>query len=246
MRNIRCVIEYDGTEFFGFQRQQERRTVQGVLEEALASLTGRATHVTGAGRTDAGVHALGQVVNFRTDSRIPVERWPYALNSRLPRDVVVKRADVVPEDFHARKSALAKTYRYTIWNAEFPSVFHDRYAWHVRTRLDVAAMREAARLLVGRRDFAAFRAAGSTPVRSTVRHLQALEVERAGPRIDIVATADGFLYHMMRNIVGTLVMVGDGRRPPEWVADVLASGRRELAGPTAPARGLCLVLVEYG
>ncbi|MFS8583347.1 MAG: hypothetical protein FWJ61_10890, partial [Limnochordales bacterium] len=105
---------------------------------------------------------------------------------------------------------------------------------------------ERARLLVGRRDFAAFRAAGSTPVRSTVRHLQALEVERAGPRIDIVATADGFLYHMMRNIVGTLVMVGDGRRPPEWVADVLASGRRELAGPTAPARGLCLVLVEYG
>src|SRR5690606_2343966 len=113
MRNIRCVIEYDGTEFFGFQRQQGRRTVQGVLEEALASLTGRATHVTGAGRTDAGVHALGQVVNFRTDSRIPVERWPYALNSRLPQDVVVKRADVVPEDFHARKAALATTDAYT-------------------------------------------------------------------------------------------------------------------------------------
>jgi len=246
MRNIRCVVEYDGTDLCGFQRQAGKPTVQGWLEEAVASLTGRATAVIGAGRTDAGVHALGQVVNFHTDSGIPVDRWPYALNSRLPRSIVVKDAAEAPGDFHARKSAVAKVYRYSVWNAPFPSVFHDRYSLHVRVPLDVGAMREAASRLVGRLDFAAFRAAGSTPVRSTVRHLQVLDVRRDGPRIDIEAKADGFLYHMMRNIVGTLLLVGEGRRPPEWVSEVLASGRRELAGPTAAARGLCLVLVEYG
>lgn len=246
MRNIRCVVEYDGTDFYGFQRQPRHETIQGCLERALSSLTGEAVAVTGAGRTDAGVHAAGQVVNFLTESRIPVERWPYALNSRLPEGIVVKQADEVPPEFHARKSATAKTYRYTIWNAAFPSVFWQRFALHVATPLDVDAMQAAAEFIVGRRDFAAFRAAGSTPVRSTVRHMHSLDVHRDRQRIDITATADGFLYHMMRNIVGTLLVVGQGRQPPGWVQDVLAAGRRELAGPTAPARGLCLMLVEYG
>lgn len=246
MRNIRCVVEYDGTDFFGFQRQPGRETIQGSLERAIVSLTGEQVTVNGAGRTDAGVHAEGQVVNFFTNSRIPTERWPYALNSRLPDGIVVKQADEVPADFHARKSAVAKTYRYTIWNAPFPSMFYRRYAHHVAQPLNVAAMQQAAAYLVGRQDFAAFRAAGSTPVRTTVRHLTKLDVLQDGQRIDIVASADGFLYHMMRNIVGTLLLVGQGRQAPAWVADVLASGRRELAGPTAPARGLCLLLVEYG
>lgn len=246
MRNIRCVVEYDGTDFFGFQRQPDRETIQGSLERAVAILTGETVTVHGAGRTDAGVHAEGQVVNFFTASRIPTEQWPYALNSRLPDGIVVKAAEEVPADFHARKSAVAKTYRYTIWNAPFPSVFWRRFAHHVPKPLDVEAMRQGAALLVGRHDFAAFRAAGSTPVRSTMRNLQRLDVVQDGPRIDIVGKADGFLYHMMRNIVGTLLLVGEGRRPPEWVAHVLASRRRELAGPTAPARGLCLLLVEYG
>lgn len=246
MRNIRCVVEYDGTDFFGFQRQPGRETIQGCLERAVATLTGEQVTVHGAGRTDAGVHAEGQVVNFFTTSRIPIERWPYALNSCLPGAIVVKAADHVSADFHARKSAVAKTYRYTIWNAPFPSALWGRFSYHVALPLDVAAMREAAALLVGRHDFAAFQAAGSTPVRSTVRHLQRLEIVRDGPRIDVVAKADGFLYHMVRNIVGTLLLVGGGRRTPEWVGEVLTSRRRELAGPTAPAHGLCLLLVEYG
>lgn len=245
-RNIRCVVEYDGTDFFGFQRQPHHPTVQGWLERAILELTGTATTITGAGRTDAGVHALGQVFNFFTDSRIPIERWPNALNSRLPEGIVVKRADAVPDDFHARKSAVAKVYRYTIWNAPFPSVFMNRYALHVRDPLDVTAMRAGAGYLVGRRDFAAFRAAGSTEVHTTVRHMHSLEIIRTDERVDIVARADGFLYHMMRNIVGSLLMVGDGRRSPDWLQDVTASRRRELAGPTAAARGLCLVHVEYG
>lgn len=246
MRNIRCLVEYDGTDFYGFQRQKGRETIQGCLERAVATLTGERVTVHGAGRTDAGVHAEGQVINFFTTSRIPTERWPYALNSRLPAAIVVKAAEEAPADFHARKSAVAKTYRYTIWNAPFPSAFWRRFAYHVPTPLDVDAMRQAASLLVGRHDFAAFQAAGSTPVRSTVRHLQRLDIVQDGPRIDIYGKADGFLYHMMRNIVGTLLLVGDGRRPPAWVGEVLASRRRELAGPTAPAHGLCLIRVEYG
>lgn len=245
-QNIRCVVEYDGTDFYGFQRQPHHETIQGWLERAILELTGTATTVTGAGRTDAGVHALGQVVNFFTDGRIPVERWPYALNSRLPGGIVVKHAEPATDDFHARKSAVAKVYRYTIWNAPFPSVFMDRYALHVRTPLDVEGMRAGAAYLVGRRDFAAFRARGSTAVHTTIRHLYSLDVVQDGERIDIVARADGFLYHMMRNIVGSLLLVGDGRRSPDWIRTVAAEGRRESAGPTAPARGLCLVQVEYG
>ncbi|OUN00821.1 MAG: tRNA pseudouridine(38,39,40) synthase TruA [Firmicutes bacterium ZCTH02-B6] len=249
MRNIRCVVAYDGTEFLGFQRQAGGQTVQGVLEDAVASLTGEQVRVLGAGRTDAGVHAAGQVVAFRTASRIPVERWPYALNSRLPPSVVVTDAAEAPAQFHPRRDAVAKVYQYTIWNGRFPSPFWSRWALHVPTPLDVEAMAQAAAMLVGRHDFAAFRAAGSTPVKSTVRHLMNLAVERC-PRepecVRIVARADGFLYHMVRNIAGTLLVVGQGRRPPGWVAEVLAGRRREAAGPTAPAHGLCLVRVEYG
>lgn len=249
VRTIRCVVAYDGTDFLGFQRQAGGPTVQGVLEDAIASLTGEQVRVLGAGRTDAGVHAAGQVIAFRTGSRIPVERWPYALNSRLPPSVVVQEAAEAPEGFHPRRDAVAKVYQYTIWNAPFPCPFWSRWALHVPPPLDVDAMARAAAVLVGRHDFAAFRAAGSTPVKSTVRHLMELVVERCPqePRcVRIVARADGFLYHMVRNIAGTLLLVGQGRRPPEWVAEVLAGRRREAAGPTAPAHGLCLVRVEYG
>ncbi|HEY8418348.1 MAG TPA: tRNA pseudouridine(38-40) synthase TruA [Limnochordales bacterium] len=248
-RHIRCVVAYDGTGLLGFQRQKRGPTVQGLLEAAIASLTGEQVRVLGAGRTDAGVHALGQVISFRTRSRIPVDRWPYALNSRLPEQVVVQAADEVPLGFHPRRDATAKVYQYTVWNAPLPSPFWARYALHVPPPLDVAAMARAAALLVGRHDFAAFRAAGSTPVRSTTRHLMELSVTRCPERpevVRIVARADGFLYHMVRNIAGTLIVVGQGRRPPEWVGEVLAGRQREAAGPTAPAHGLCLVRVEYG
>lgn len=245
MHNICCTVEYDGTDFYGFQRQSELVTVQGVIEKALSRLTRAATTIHGAGRTDAGVHARGQVFNFKTETNIPVERWPMALNSRLPDTVVVTGARRVPDDFHARISAGDKVYEYNVRNAPLPSVFTDRFALHVRQPLDVRRMEAAAASLVGRHDFGAFRATGSTPVRSTVRNLTRLDVQQEGPMITMTAQADGFLYHMMRNIVGSLLLVGQGKREPEWLKDVLRSGRRELAGPTAPARGLCLVAVKY-
>lgn len=246
MPNVCCVVQYDGTDFRGFQRQRDAVTIQGELEKALYNLTGKPTATHGAGRTDAGVHARGQVFHFFTDVNIPPERWPLALNSRLPRSIVVTKARLVPDEFHARKSARAKVYDYVIYNDRFPSVFHDRFSLFVREPLDVQAMRDAAGFLVGEHDFAAFRATGSTPLRTTVRHLMKLSVTQDGPLITVRAEADGFLYHMMRNIVGTLLVVGRNKQPPEWVGQVLQSKNRQLAGPTAAARGLCLVHVKYG
>lgn len=245
MHNVCCTVEYDGTDFFGFQRQPDRVTVQGTLEDALRGLTGVETAIYGAGRTDAGVHAAGQAFSFRTETNIPVERWPLALNSRLPRTIIVRDARLVCAGFHARKSPSTKAYSYTIDNAPLPSVFTDRYALHVRRPLDATAMNRAAAFLVGRHDFAAFRATGSSPVRTTVRHIVALEVTRHGSVIAIRAEADGFLYRMMRNIVGSLLLVGRGERPPDWLKDVLQAKDRQRAGPTAPARGLCLDAVKY-
>lgn len=241
-----CIVEYDGTDFHGFQRQPDRVTIQGVIEDALESLNRGPTIVHGAGRTDAGVHAEGQTFHFDARVNIPSERWPLALNSRLPAAVVVTGARVVADDFHARKNATGKVYRYKIYNGPYPSVFADRWALHVERPLDVEAMSRAAALVVGRRDFAAFRASGSTPLKTTVRNLRRLDVERRGRFVEITAEADGFLYHMMRNLAGSLLLVGRGRRSPEWMGEVLASRDRNLAGPTAPARGLCLVEVKYG
>lgn len=247
---IKCTLQYDGTAYRGFQRQPDQQpTIQAVLEEAIASLTGEPTRVVAAGRTDSGVHAHGQVIHFRTRSRIPVDRWAAALNSRLPDDIVVIRAEQAPPHFHARFDAISKTYRYTIWNAPFPSPFLKRYAWWLRKPLDAAAMQEAARLLEGRHDFSAFRAAGGS-ARTSVRTLSQLRVEvvEAFPEGRIIhfwAQADGFLYHMVRNLVGTLVLVGLGEQEPGWVASVLAGKDRNAAGPTAPAHGLTLWEVRY-
>lgn len=247
---IKCTLQYDGTAYRGFQRQPgQQPTIQGVLEEALASLTGQRTVVVAAGRTDSGVHAHGQVIHFRTRARIPIERWAAALNSRLPDDIVVIRAERASPDFHARFHAISKTYRYTIWNAPFPSPFLRRYAWWMRRPLDVAAMQEAAQLLQGRHDFSAFRAAGGS-ARTSTRTLSLLRVEVAealpeGRLLHVWAQADGFLYHMVRNLVGTLVVVGVGDEEPGWAADVLASKDRNRAGPTAPAHGLTLWEVTY-
>src|SRR5690625_3515532 len=173
MRNVCCTVEYDGTDFYGFQRQPDRVTVQGTLEDALQGLTGVQTAIHGAGRTDAGVHAAGQVFSFRTATNIPVERWPLALNSRLPDSLIVREARFVSDGFHARKSPSTKVYSYTINNAPLPSVFTERYALHAKRSLDAKAMGRAAAILVGRHDFAAFRATGSSPVRTTVRHIVA-------------------------------------------------------------------------
>ena len=245
MRNIKLTVSYDGTAYHGFQDQGDGLpTIQATLEEAIEKLIKERLRVTGAGRTDAGVHALGQVVNMRTTASIPVERWAHALNAVLPRDIVVCEAHSVPLEFHARFSPSRKTYCYTIDNDYFPCVFTRKYAYHVRKPLDLSRMALAAESLQGRHDFSAFRSLGSGDG-SGVRTLHELSVHREGNFVRITACADGFLYNMMRTVAGTLLEVGKGKRPPEWVEEVLASRRRELAGETLPGLGLCLLRVDY-
>lgn len=240
------TLAYDGTGYCGFQRQRPgpRPAVQEVLERALGRALGVGVAVTAAGRTDAGVHAEAQVVAFRAETSIPVARLPYAVNRLLPPDVVVTGAWEAPAGFHPRFSAVGKVYRYALWRAPFPSPFWRRYAWHRPQPLDVPAMRQAAALLEGRRDFAAMMAAGR-PVRDTVRTVVRCEVEDRFPLLLVRVEADGFLYKMVRTMVGTLVEVGRGRMAPAEVAAILASRDRRRAGPTAPPHGLCLEAVRY-
>ena len=243
-RNIKLTIAYDGTAYAGFQRQRDPSTVQSVLEDALEGLTGEHRHVTGAGRTDAGVHALGQVVNFRTESPLETGRFIPALNSLLPRDVAVLEAMEVPLDFHARFQARRKTYTYRLWRSPVRPVFERDRAYHFARALDLQAMRAAATRLVGKHDFACFCSAGSS-AKTSIRTVYEASWREDGQILSFTISADGFLYRMVRNIVGTLLQVGLGKRPPEWVEELLAQGRRTAAGPAVPACGLFLVKVEY-
>ena len=247
MRNIMVVVAYDGTNYHGFQEQRgtKYQTIQGVLENRLAKMTGREIRVIGAGRTDSGVHARGQVINFDPGEwPVPIEKVAYALNSFLPRDIAAIRSAEVPPVFHARFSATAKRYRYTIYNGRVHSPFWRLFSCHLPQPLDTEAMAEGAKSLIGRHDFAAFRALG-TPVKTTVRDLREASVCREGEIITIELRAEGFLYHMARMIAGTLVRVGLGKLQPSGVGEILA-GRNSLpGGPAAPARGLCLEQVEY-
>lgn len=238
------VVEYDGTDFAGFQWQPAQRTVQGQIETAIRELTGTDVRIDGAGRTDAGVHALGQVVSFRAETRIPVGRLTAAMNSALPRDVRAVRAQEAVEGFHARFSAVSRTYVYLVLNRPSPSALLGRYAWHVGTPLDVAAMKTGAESLKGERDFSAW-ANSVAESRTTVRNLIRCGVSRRGPLVLFLVEANAFLQGMVRNIVGTLVEVGTGRRAPGDVAMITESRKRALAGVSAPARGLCLLRVRY-
>jgi tRNA pseudouridine38-40 synthase len=244
MRNIQLTLAYDGTDFHGWQRQPALRTVQEVLEAALTQLTGTATSATAASRTDAGVHALGQSVHFLTTSTHPTETFVRALNALLPPDVRVQGARERPQAFHATLDARSKRYRYNIDNGRFASPFQLRYSWHVRRPLDVAAMETAAAVLLGRHDFHSFET--DWPNRtSSVRTIMDLCVKRSDAFVTIEVEADGFLYNMVRSITGTLVWVGNGKRPAGWVAEVLKAESRIEAGPTAPSQGLFLVAVRY-
>ena len=280
MASFKIVLAYDGTDFVGWQRQASGMSIQGLLEDALRALDDRDVTVTAAGRTDAGVHALGQVAAFSLARAIDPGTLVRALNANLPDTVRALSAAEVPATFNPRFSARAKTYRYRIWNAPALSPFERRYAWHVMSALDVDAMAAAARRLEGRHDFAAFQAAGndvtttertifssqlSNRKLSTTGDTEDTEEEafsRTGfnlsvPRVlrggevgggDLICyeiTGDGFLRHMVRAVVGTLVEIGRGRRPVEWIEEVLASRDRGAAGPTVPAAGLFLVAVDY-
>lgn len=250
MPNFRLTLEYDGTDFRGWQVQAGgERTVQGALEAAVERLTGSAVRVHGAGRTDSGVHAEGQVASVALETPPSIgddaAAFQRALNGCLPPDVAVVDASVAAPDFHARFSARGKHYRYALWNSPVRAPLRARRTALVPQLLDLAAMRSAAAALRGRRDFASFQASGSH-VESTVRTLTRLDVEGApGAEIRFEVAADGFLRHMVRALVGTLVEVGRGRRPADSLAQVLAARDRAAAGPTAPARGLTLVRVDY-
>jgi tRNA pseudouridine38-40 synthase len=244
MRNIKLLLSYDGTEFSGWQRQPDRRTVQQVLEEALGRLTGVEPPTNASGRTDAGVHALGQVVHFYTASRHAPEVFVKALNAMLPPDVRVRGAWEMPQAFHATLDARAKLYRYVIDNHPIADPFQTRYSYHVYQRLDVAAMHAAAAALRGRHDFHSFET--NWPNRtSSVRTITHIAVNRMNDFVWIDVEADGFLYNMVRAISGTLVLVGTGRWPGARVGEALAAEDRRAAGPTAPPQGLFLVRVRY-
>jgi tRNA pseudouridine38-40 synthase len=245
MPRFRITLAYDGTEFVGWQRQAAGVSIQGLLEDALAELDEAAVTVLGAGRTDAGVHALGQVAAFTLTRAIAADAVLRALNVRLPLSVRVLEAEEVPADFHPQFAATSKTYRYRIWNSDVVSPFERLYAWHVFGALDVAAMNQAARMLEGTHDFAAFQGTGSD-VKTTERTvLSSLVLANHEPVISYEVCGGGFLRHMVRAIVGTLVEIGRGRRPPEWIREVVASRKRSDAGVTAPASGLFLVRVDY-
>lgn len=246
MPTFKLILEYDGRAFAGWQSQLEReRTVQGELLKALAEIANGPVRLMGAGRTDAGVHAEGQVASAALETRLDADTLRRALNAKLPSDVAVIAAALRPDSFDARRDALAKRYRYAIWNGEQPSPRRAPWSWHVREPVDLGLLRAAAAGLVGSHDFASFRGAGSA-VKTSLRTLYRIDVSgAAGGEIRLGFEGDGFLRHMVRNLVGTLVEVGLGRRPPAWVAEVLAARSRPAAGRTAPACGLVLEWVRY-
>lgn len=245
MRNIKLTIEYDGTDFHGWQIQPGLRTIQGVIKERIAQITQGEVNLIGAGRTDAGVHALGQVANFQTESFIELIALQRGLNSLLAPDIVIKDVEEVGEDFHARFSARSKRYEYHILNRSYPSALLRAYAWFIPHQLDLAVMERCGRLLIGSHDFSSFRASGDES-RHSVREVIRLEIERRqGDLIVIVIAANAFLREMVRSIVGTLVDVGKGKTSLEEFEEIFGARDRRQAGMTAPAQGLFLVEVKY-
>ena len=245
MRNIKFTLSYDGTEFRGWQTQPGHRSVQETLEVAIAAVTGdERVRCNTSGRTDSGVHAVGQVVNFYTVSQLSAEVLVRAVNAHLPPDIVVKDAAEVAQAFDANRDALHKLYRYVLHDGPVPDLFLRRYAHHVKRRLDDAAMRRAAQPLLGRHDFHSFETDWPNRL-SSIRTITRMTVNRFGDYIWIDVEADGFLYNMVRAIAGTLIEVGRGYWPETQVAEILNAEDRREAGPTAPAEGLFLMRVIY-
>jgi tRNA pseudouridine38-40 synthase len=262
MRNLKLVLAYDGAEFSGWQVQPDAATIQGTLASAIGRVTDENVLPQGSGRTDAGVHALAQVATFATESPIPAENLVMALNDLLPPSIRVLEVTEAPPDFHARKSALAKTYRYRMYRGAISPPLLARYVWHYPYPLDEDAMHQAAALVVGEHDFTSFAAVDPEPNSlnrearevlrrqtstefSNVRRVFASSWERQGDELVYTIRGSGFLHHMVRNLVGTFVLVGKGTLPPSDLARILDAQNRSAAGPTAPARGLYLVGVEY-
>lgn len=244
MRTIKLTIEYEGTNYAGWQVQPNGLAVQQVVEDALARLTGDRVRVSSSGRTDSGVHALGMVACFRTEKSLPLRAFSDGLNSILPPDIAIREAEEAPAAFNPRRDAKAKLYRYTILNTSRRSPLNRLFAWRLGGELDMPSMVEAAGHFIGENDFGAFRAANCA-ARTTVRRIDSMDISREGDIITIDVVGSGFLKNMVRIMVGTLVEIGRGKLGPEIVPRLLESGDRRLAGVTAPPQGLCLVQVFY-
>jgi tRNA pseudouridine38-40 synthase len=242
--NIKLIVEYDGTHYHGWQVQASGETIQAVLERAVSTLVGRPTRVIGSGRTDAGVHALGQVANFISDKELRPYRVQRALNALTPEDVTIKTVEIVPDSFHARRDGRSRIYEYRILNRPSPSPFFVKFAWHVHDPLNLAAMREAITCLEGEHDFSSFRAAGCDAAHP-VRTIYCASLNPRGELIVFTVEATAFLRHMMRNLIGTLVEVGRQQRTPQSFVELLTARDRTRAGIKAPAQGLFLIEVKY-
>jgi len=247
MPNLKLEIEYDGTNYSGWQVQhpgKNQKTIQNIIQKALGQILQEPVKLIAAGRTDAGVHAFSQVANFYTHSNIVLDKLRMGLNALLPADIVVKKIKKVLPDFHSRFQAKSKLYRYTILNRPYPAVFLRDTACHYYLPLDVKLMQQEARVILGRHNFRAF-AASASRKKNPVKIIKAIKVARSGDIIRIEIEADGFLYNMVRNIAGTLIEIGRGRFPKGSMRRILSKCDRRLAGPTAPAKGLCLLAVKY-
>ena len=245
MRNIKLTIEYDGKDFNGWQKQPNKPNIQGSIEFAIKQITGEEVELNASGRTDAGVHSWGQVANFKTESNLPIEKFPIAINTKLKRSIRIINAEEVDERFHSRLSCKRKTYRYVINNSEFESAIYRNLETYIPQKLNIEKMKEAIKHFEGEHDFKAFKASG-TSSKSSVRIIYNAEViEMPNNRIYIELTGNGFLYNMVRIIAGTLVDVGLGKIQPEEIENIILQGKRELAGKTLPPNGLYLLKVDY-
>ncbi len=252
MKNIRLTIEYDGTDYNGWQIQKEKgkskkekfRTIQGEIERAILKITGKKSNLYASGRTDSGVHAKAQVANFHSDANIPLKKLQSGINAVLPRDISVAKIEEADKAFHSRFSAKSKIYRYTILNRNSRSVFLKRYSWYIPYKLNLSLMKKEAKVLPGRHDFKSFAASGKEE-KSSTRTIKTIAIKKYDDIITIDIEADGFLFNMVRNMVGTLIDVGRGRLSSGSIEKILNAKDRTKAGPTAPAQGLCLVEVKY-
>ncbi len=245
MRNIKLVIEYDGKDFNGWQKQPNKLNIQGEIERAISEITKEDNiELNASGRTDAGVHALGQVANFKTNCNIPVEKFPIAINTKVKKSIVIKSAEEVEERFHSRYNCKQKTYRYIINNSEYGSAIYRNHEYHVPQKLDVESMKKAVKYFEGEHDFKGFKASG-TSSKNSVRKIFKTNIEVHDDRIYIELTGSGFLYNMVRIISGTLVDVGLGKIKSDEIPEIINSGDRQRAGKTLPPQGLYLLKVEY-
>ena len=245
MKNIKLTIEYDGKDFNGWQKQPDKLNIQGTIEQAIERITGEKVDLNASGRTDAGVHAIGQVANFKTNYELPIEKWPLALNANIKKSIVIKSAEEVEERFHSRLSCKRKTYRYVINNSKYGTAIYRYLETHIPQKLEIEKMQQAVKHFEGEHDFKAFKASG-TSSKSSVRTIYKAEVlQMPDERIYIELTGSGFLYNMVRIISGTLVDVGLGKIEPNAIPSIIDSKQRERAGKTLPPNGLYLLKVEY-